>query len=81
MESLAGTFDKYADDHVAALGGERTTLNRQKFEVNQHSVDALHRALADTPEATAAYKQIGELSHKDQATLREFFYQHVANAA
>ena len=77
-EDLAGTFDKYADDHVAALGGERTTLNRQKFEVNQHSVDALHRALADTPEATAAYKQIGELSHKDQAALREFFYQHVA---
>ena len=77
-DALADTFDKYADDHVAALGGERTTLNRQKFMVDQHSVDALHRALAETPEATAAYKQIGELTNKDQAALREHFYQHIA---
>lgn len=77
-DALADTFDKYADDHVAALGGERTTLNRQKFMVDQHSVDALHRALAETPEATAAYKQIGELTNKDQAALREHFYRHIA---
>jgi Helicase conserved C-terminal domain/Type III restriction enzyme, res subunit len=77
-EALADTFDKYADEHVAALGGERTTLNRQKFAVDQQSVDALHRALAETPEATAAYKQIGELTNKDQAALREHFYQHIA---
>jgi hypothetical protein len=77
-EALADTFDKYADAHVDALGGERTTLNRQKFGVDQHSVDALHRALAETPEGTAAYKQIGELSTKDQGALREFFYRNVA---
>lgn len=77
-DALADTFDKYADDHVAAMGGERTTLNRQKFMVDKHSVDALHRALAETPEATAAYKQIGELTNKDQAALREHFYQHIA---
>lgn len=77
-EALADTFDKYADEHVAALGGERTTLNKQKFTVDQHSVDALHRALAETPEGTAAYKQIGELTNKDQSALREFFYRHVA---
>ena len=77
-EALADTFDKYADDHVAALGGERTTLNRQKFQIDQHSVDALHRALAETPEGTAAYKQIGELTNKDQSALREHFYRHIA---
>ena len=77
-EALSDTFDKYADDHVAALGGERTTLNRQKLTIDQHSVDALHRALAETPEGTAAYKQIGELTPKDQAALREHFYRHIA---
>lgn len=77
-EALEPMFEKYADDYVGSLGGERTTLNRQKFAVDQHSVDALHRALAETPEATAAYKQIGELSTKDQGALREFFYRNIA---
>ena len=77
-EALSDTFDKYADDHVASLGGKRTTLNRQKIAIDQHSVDALHRALSETPEGTAAYKQIGELSNKDQSALREHFYQHIA---
>lgn len=77
-ESLEPLFEKYADDHVASLGGERTTLNKQKVAVDQHSVDALHRALAETPEATAAYKQLGDLDHKDQSALREFFYRHIA---
>ena len=40
------------------LGGDRSTLNKQKFSVDQKSVDALHRALAETPEGTAAFKQI-----------------------
>lgn len=77
-EALADTFDKYADEHVSTLGGERTTLNRQKFAIDQHSVDALHRALAETPEGTAAYKQIGEMTNKDQSSLREYFYRNIA---
>lgn len=77
-EALDPLFEKYADDHVASLGGDRTTLNRQKVAVDQKSVDALHRALAQTPEATAAYKQIGELTPKDQGALREFFYRNIA---
>lgn len=77
-EALGDTFEKYADDHVAQLGGERSTLNRQKFKVDQKSVDALHRALAETPEGTAAYKQIGELTNKDQSALRDFFYKNIA---
>lgn len=77
-EALEPLFEKYADDFVSKLGGDRTTLNRQKVAVDQKSVDALHRALAETPEATAAYKQIGELTPKDQGALREFFYRHIA---
>jgi hypothetical protein len=78
-EALAEHFDKLADQFVAnRYGGERSTLNRQKFAVDQKSVDALHRALTETPEGTAAYKQIGELGPHDQRALREFFYKNVA---
>lgn len=77
-EALEPLFEQYADAHVQAMGGQRTTLNRQRFAIDQHSVDALHRALAETPEGTAAYKQIGELTTKDQGALREFFYRNIA---
>lgn len=77
-EALAAPFDKMADEFVGKLGGERSTLNKQQFKVDQKSVDALHRALAETPEGTAAYKQIGELGRKDQSALREFFHRNVA---
>ena len=78
VESLTDQFESYADDYVGKLGGERTTLSKQKFEINQTSVDALHRALSATPEGTAAYKQIGELEHKDQSALRSFFADNIA---
>lgn len=77
-EALEPMFEKYADDYVSALGGERSTLNKQKVAIDQKSVDALHRALAETPEGIAAYKQIGDLDSKDQGALREFFYRHIA---
>ncbi len=77
-EALAEPFDKLADDYVGKLGGKRSTLNKQAFTVDQKSVDALHRALAETPEGTAAYKQIGELDHNDQRALREFFGRNIA---
>lgn len=78
-EALADRFDKYADEFVEQrYGGDRSTLNRQKFNVDQKAVDALHRALAETPEGTAAYKQIGELTGQDQRALREFFYRNIA---
>lgn len=77
-EALADLFDGYANDYVKGLGGKRTTLNKQSFAVDQKSIDALHRALAETPEGTAAYKQIGELTNSDQRAIREFFHRHVA---
>lgn len=77
-EALAGSFDKLADEYVAKLGGERTTLNRQKFAVDQKSIDALHRALSDTPEGVAAYKQVGEMTPQDQGALRNFFHANIA---
>lgn len=78
-EELAGTFDGYADQFVETRhGGQRSTLNRQKFEVDAKSVDALHRALAEHPEGVAAFKPIGELTNQDQRALREHFYRHIA---
>ncbi len=78
IESLGQQFESYADDYVASLGGERSTLSRQKFDVNQNSVDALHRALSATPEGVSAYKQIGDLTNKDQSALRDFFHKNIA---
>ncbi len=78
-EALADTFDRYADEFVEReYGGKRSPLNRQKLEVDQVSVDALHRALAAHPDGVAAYKQIGELTPQDQRALRETFYRDVA---
>ena len=78
-DDLAASFDKYADESVQRRYGETMSpLNKQKIKVDQKSVDALHRALAETPEGTAAYKQIGELTHGDQRALREFFQRNVA---
>lgn len=48
-------------------------LNGQTFHVDQKSVDALHRALAENPEGVTAYKQIGELTNTDQRVLRDHF--------
>ncbi len=76
-EALADTFDKYADAYVDAIGGSRAPINRQQFKVDDKAVDALHRALAETPEGTAAYKQIGDLDSQDQRALREFWYRNV----
>ncbi len=78
-ETLGDKFDGYADGFVQSrYGGERSTLNRQAFDVNQVSVDALHRALSEHPDGVAAFKQIGELTTQDQRALRDHFYQHVA---
>lgn len=77
-EALAAPFDKLADEYVAKLGGARTTLNKQQVQVDQKSVDALHRALSDTPEGVAAYKTIGEMTPQDQGALRNFFHGNIA---
>lgn len=78
-EALAPEFDKYADGFVEKrYGGARATINRQHIREDQKSLDALHRALAVTPEGTAAFKPIADMSAQDQGALREFFYQHVA---
>lgn len=78
-EALGDQFDQYADAFVESRhGGKISPLNRQSFEVNQASVDALHRALAEHPDGVAAFKQVGELTNQDQRTLREHFYRNVA---
>lgn len=78
-ESLQASFEKMAEDFVQDhYGAELTPLHKQQFDMNQTSVDALHRALAAEPSGVAAYKPIGELDHKDQRALREYFAREVA---
>lgn len=78
-ETRADYFNDLGDAFVQSrYGGERSALNSQKFEVNQKSVDALHRALAEHPDGVAAFKQIGELTSQDQRALREHFYRNIA---
>lgn len=78
-EELADTFDGYADDFVGReYGGQRSPLNRQSITLDQTAMDSLHRALAQHPDGVSAYKQIGELTDRDQRTLRETFYRDVA---
>lgn len=73
LDALESRFSKLADDYVAKIGGKISPINRQKVTVDQNAVDALHRALASTPQGVAAYKQVGELSGKEIRALRGFF--------
>lgn len=78
-EDLAPVFQQMADEFVdRRYGGKLAPIHRQQFEVNQKSVDALHRALAEEPAGVAAFKAVGELGHEDQRAIREFFARHVA---
>lgn len=78
-DAMAPAFDKYADAFVEkAYGGERSTLNRQNFAMDQVSTEALHRALSDHPDGVAAYKQVGDLTPQDQRALRDYFAKNVA---
>ena len=78
VESLSGEFEKMADDYVGKLGGDRSPLHRQKIEINQKSVDALHRALSETPEGVAAFKPVGDLSPQERNGLRKWFNENLA---
>lgn len=79
VEDLAPVFDQYADDFVASRwGGTRSTLNRQSFEPDAVSQDALHRALSDEPAGVLAYKPVGDLTKQEAGALRDWFYRNVA---
>lgn len=78
-EVLQGQFEAYADAFVEKRGAARLPLHRQKVDVDQVSVDALHRALADHPDGVAAYKPVGDLTKQDQRSLRDFFYREIAH--
>jgi hypothetical protein len=78
IESLRESWEQMADDYVAGLGGDRAPIHKQTFDVDQKSVDALHRALAKTPEGVAAYKPVGSLTPQERNGLRAWWYANVA---
>lgn len=77
-EALGPQFEGYADQFMQGRGGDRAPLHRQNFTVDDKSIDAAHRALADMPAGVAAYKPIGDLTPQDQRALREHFYAKIA---
>lgn len=78
-EAQTDYFNDLADAFVRQrYGGERSAINSQSFEIDQKSVDALHRALSAHPDGVAAFKQIGELTSQDQRALREHFHRNIA---
>lgn len=79
-EDHRAAFEAMADEYVHNLGGSRTPLQRQNFAVDKTAVDALHRALAEHPDAVAAFKPIGELSNDDQRALRQVFAREFARS-
>ena len=72
-EAHQAAFEKMADDYVAGLGGDRAPIHRQQFAIDHVAVEALHQALAKTPEGAAAFKPIADLTPQDQAALRGVF--------
>lgn len=79
IESLQERFEGYADSFVADNYGPNTSpLHRQSFAVDQHSVDALHRALAECPEGVGAFKPVGDLTPVDRMGLRSWWHKNIA---
>ena len=73
VETHAAAFEAMADAYTAKIGADRAPIHRQQFTVDQHAVDALHRALAEHPDGVAAFKPVGDLTPQDQAALRRAF--------
>jgi hypothetical protein len=74
IEDYADDFNKMADEFVSkTYGVDRMPLQRQTFQIDDTSIDALHRALAAHPDGVAAFKPIGELTPQDESALRKVF--------
>lgn len=79
IESYRDTLEQWADDFVAKQhGAQRTAFSKQDVPADEISAEALHRALAKTPEGTAAFKPIGELQDRDKRALRAYFGTQIA---
>jgi superfamily II DNA or RNA helicase len=79
-EAHAGAFEGLADKYVEKLGGEAIPLHRQKFEIDDTALHALHHALASAPEGVAAFTPVGDLTPQDQGALRNVFAREYGKA-
>lgn len=81
VEQYADRFDTLADEFTErTYGGARTPITKQQFPIDQTAVEALHRALAATPEATLAWKPVGDLTPEDQGALRGVYLREYGAA-
>ncbi|WP_293371554.1 helicase-related protein [Nevskia sp.] len=78
-EGRRAGFEAMADDYARReFGGKVAPVHAQKFDVDQHSADALHRSFAEHPAGPLGFKPVGELEASDQHSLRGYFDQHIA---
>lgn len=69
-------FRGIADEHAAAAGGNLAGALHQQQLHPEHAKDAAFRALARHPAAVAAFKEPGDLTHDEQAALRQAFVRY-----
>lgn len=79
QDSRRPAFERMADDFMMDRHGTRLSpLHSQPLAVNEHSIEALHRAFSEHPAGPLAFKPVGALSAQDQGALRQHFEQHIA---
>lgn len=81
MDAHKDRFEQLADEFVKSrYGSQRSALHRQQVPIDQVSVDALHRALAENPRGVAAYKDIESLDDRDQRALRDAWWEQAGKS-
>jgi hypothetical protein len=81
LDTLREPFEGMAEAFVSDQYGPGVSpLHKQGFEVDQKSVDALHRALSATPEGVAAFKSIADLTPQERTGLRKWWDANVGRA-
>lgn len=68
---------KLAEDLITeATAGDpdRTPLDNQTFDIDQHAYEAMHQALASDPAGRVAFMPLSDLTPLDKATLRSHFW-------
>ena len=79
-DAHADAFREMADAFVARRhGNAMVPLHRQTIDANAGAIDALHRALTETPEGAAAFKPLGDLTHADRKGLRQWWERNVGS--
>ena len=78
---IQGDLEKMLQHHLETAGDADKTLEGQTVAPDADFHEAMHRALADDPRASAAFTPVGEMSSDQQGHLRDHFYKTYFNGA